>query len=128
MSTATITMQFNCELNDDQFEAIVDSAAIGINYWAKHAEIVDTADEDLSDAIAALAVKSWDEDHLHVIDRQAIENAIVHALNRPELPGFSGDARKDLIKCLINQEPDEIDCDTANQLVQIACFNEVIYG
>lgn len=128
MSTATVTLNFNCELDDEQLETILETAAWGIGYWTKYAEIIDTADEDSPDAAAALILKTWDEDHLHIIDRFAVQNAIIHALNRAELPGFSGAAREDLTKAIINEEPDNIDAETANQLIQIACFNEVLYA
>lgn len=123
MPTATVTLNFTIDLDDDQLEAILDSASQGINYWAEEAEIV--AEEDES---PYLRIRAAGEEAIDYASKENLETAIVKVLERSATPGFGGDARNDLVDCLHNDCIDAIDSDTANQLVQIACYGEVIYG
>lgn len=123
MPTATVTLNFTIELDDDQLEAILDSASQGINYWAEEADIVSEEDES-----PYLQIRAAGEEDIDYASKENLETAIVKVLERSATPGFGGDARNDLINCLQNDCIDAIDPDTANQLVQIACYGEVVYG
>ena len=124
--TLTATVELSCSLTNSQAEEILDSAAIGINYWASEADIVEVSEDDST--ATRLEVTPWGEAKAYSVNKAALENAICHAVSRPNLPGLSGISRADLISCLISKAPEEIEPDTANELIQIACFNEVIYG
>lgn len=123
MPTATVTLNFTIDLDDDQLESILDSSSLGINYWTEEADIVSEEDE-----LPYLRIKAAGEEDIDYVSKENLETAIVKVLERSATPGFSGDARNDLIDCLHNDCIDAIDPDTANQLVQIACYGEVIYG
>lgn len=123
MPTATVTLNFTIKLDDDQLDTILDSASHGISYWAEEADIVSEEDES-----PYLQIRAVGEEDIDYASKEGLENAIVKVLEKSATPGFGGDARNDLIACLHNDCIDEIDSDTANQLVQIACYGEVIYG
>lgn len=124
--TLTATVELSCSLTNSQAEEILDSAAIGINYWVTEADIVEASEGDST--VTRLEVIPYEGAETYSVNKSALENAICHAVNRPSLPGLSGISRADLISCLIAKAPEEIEPDTANELIQIACFNEVIYG
>jgi hypothetical protein len=126
--TLTATVEISCSLTNPQVEQIMDSAAIGIHYWASEAEIIDLSLEGDTTGGCILSVIPQEDTQVYRVDKAALENAIYQAISRPELPGLSGAARGDLLSCLLASEPEEIDPGTANELVQIACFSEVIYG
>lgn len=121
MPTISVTREIDFSINEDSFEEIV-LAASHLAVWQQECQI--EYDED-NDCIIAV-IQSEGESYTLNADR--LERAAAVILINEKNTGFGDSARTDLLQCIENDEPDEIDADTADQLAQVACFGEVVYA
>ena len=102
------------EVDDDYLSAVMETAldaghTHGIGYWA---EVESDIKYDAEVRIVSMTVVDRDSHKRFKLDRAAIKNGVLVALQRGN----------DILKT------DDLDGPTADIIVQCACFNDVLYG
>lgn len=124
MTTATVSIQLEYSINDESFEGILDTAALACN-WAEIE--VQFRDEDGDDLVAHIVNIVEPDKGEYFFGPQVLEVVIKRILEKEVT--VSGIVYTDILSCITGEdELDAIEPDTANVLLQIACYNEVIYG
>lgn len=123
MTTATIVTQLEYSVDDEQFDAIIESAKAVAEIWAE-LSIEETDDEKL---FARVVVEPGSADaEERILFQGEIEQAIKLILEKSVR--VSGLIYDDILSAIIDEEPDLVDAVSADAIIQIACFNEIIYG
>lgn len=122
---ATIQVQFDIA---DQLCADILCTALegGIGYWSSASDIKKSQGEDWQYVSAVLTDCEGDEDWKHVVDYAAIRLGIQRVLD----PGFrvNQSIRAAVLSCALGPDNADYDAETADVIVQAACFNEIVYG
>lgn len=111
------------EITDEHVQNIVDIAGMWMTYWARSAEPSDWED---GDAFVFVEVGDGDEDEVHHLTAEAIRQTWA------EIAAGDHEMRSDVLdqfaEALSENEPDLIDAEAADMLVQIAALGEIRYG
>lgn len=123
MTTVTIVTQLEYSVNDEQFDGIVEAAKMVAQAWAE-LSIEETEDEKL---FARVIVEPGSDDaEEYILFQNQIEQAIKQILEKSVR--VSGLIYDDILSAIIDEEPDLIDAVSADAIIQIACFKEIIYA
>ena len=118
--TTTITYTF--DLNQDDFECIIEMAGYGIGYWASAARIKSSG---CGGFYVGYDVTEDETEKVFKLDRLAVEKAVAELFQKRPLNA----AFMQGIDTLIRQDDaSDVDANSADAIVQWACFGEVIYG
>lgn len=119
-----IVIETTFTLDPELFEDILDIAGYGIGYWVESASIELISDD--SDEII-YRIKEQDGDEF-ILTRNDLEATIFKIVSDPTIE-INRSLRNDLtLLCIGRDEDIDIDTADADQLIQIACFNEIIYA
>jgi hypothetical protein len=121
MASVTVCKELQFSISNEAFDEIAESAA-AIAVWPEDFSI------ELDDDDETVLAKIDQGDDSYVINAQRVEDAAIRVISQACNTGFSADARLDLIECIEDGEIEAIDAETADQLVQVTCFGEVIYA
>ena len=125
MSKIIITKEYEFNLDQESFEYILNTAQLVIHYWSKDSSI-ELVDED-SDIITFVVV---DEDNVkHVILKEHLEKVICDVVSRVSRNNIvNADIYDDIVTCIEDDDIGAIDATTADTLIQLSCFGDIIYG
>lgn len=109
-------VQMDYSLSDCDFSDIVDTAGYAIYYWASKAKFDG----------AIYAITEEDNQEVYFLDRKKVEDAIVKIFNK-EIDCC--DSIWNSCKyAVMEEEYGEIDSLAADAIMQVACFNELVYS
>jgi len=120
MTTATIKV--DCALSNEHFEDIMDTAGLIIGYWAESASI-EFIDEDSEELIYRVKELECTE---YVLTKSDIETSLRDAIEGNAI--VDPDIRDQFIAFCFDKDQGDLDGFAADALIQLACFQEVIYG
>ena len=119
----TYTIQTTLTLDNEMFEDVIDCAGYGIGYWAHTATIdgvlykITWDGEDFEDSSPYATGKKT---LTYSMIGEAIEKLHTHSIE------IRGDLHTQLNEWLMGEE--SMDSDLADVIIQIALFDDVIYG
>lgn len=118
----TATLKFDCNLTTEHFEDIADTAGLIIGYWAESGSI-ELVDEDGDEIIYRVKEIEGDE---YVLTRKDIESTLRDIIERKV--EVSSDIREAVTAFVLDKDQGDLDSFQADAIIQIACFQEVVYG
>lgn len=129
MSTVRMTLTFS--ISDETVADMLDAAGYGMTYWAKSMEI-------LTDPARTIIVVEYDENTLEEVERRTNFAGIREAFVKLATPGqqYVGSTVHGYFAAAVTDrdektgeiEAGHIDSDAGDCLVQVALFDEVVYG
>lgn len=125
MKTFNVEIKMNVKLTQEDVDDIMCAALEGgISYWARKAEVVDEylgewAHEQISRG-GALKLYDAEEDDIYELTLERL----LHGFELWVIGGY------DTYGAVSNEEVNtgDIDADKADQIIQLALFDEIIYG
>ena len=118
-----ITLQLDFNLDNEFFEGILDAAGFAIGYWAESASI-QLIDEDGDEIIYRVSERDGEE---FLITKNAIEITICDIVSG-KFADVNSVLKNDLVLLCLGDDDVDIDAVAADQLIQLACFGEVVYA
>lgn len=118
----TAILKLDCNLTPDHFEDIADTAGFGIGYWAESASI-ELVDEEGDEIIYRIRPVDGGEFVLTRGDIEATLRDIIEG--RVDVSHAIQDA---VTAYVLDKDQGDLDAVQADAIIQIACFQEIIYG
>lgn len=118
----TANLKIDCTLSNEHFEDILDTSGMVIGYWASRASI-ETINEDSDELIYRVKERDGDEFVLTKADIEAALRDIIEG-------NFETSSRlqQELAGFCLDKDQGDLDAESADTLIQFACFQELIYA
>jgi hypothetical protein len=118
----TATLKIDCTLTPEHFEDIADTAGLVIGYWASSGSI-ELVDEDGDEIIYRIKEIDGGE---YVLTRSDVEAALRDIIEGNVEVGAS--IREAVTAFAWDKDQGDLDVSQADAIIQVACFQEVVYG
>ncbi|WP_144721207.1 hypothetical protein [Cellulosimicrobium sp. TH-20] len=124
-TTVEVVTVRHVEITEEHVENIVSTAGYGIAYWAKS---LPSERWHPGDALAFIEVGDGDEDVEHHLDADAIRQTWAEIAAGDHDDKMAAYIRGYFRTALETNEPDDLDSEAVDVLVQIAALGKVVYG
>ena len=116
------TIQFDWLMTATDFADLVDVANFSIHYWAHETMFSEPYLENDPESLYEV----WSEGDKYELNKYKIEESMAKI--------FAGEIdineqiRQHIVQAILQDDLGEIDSVAADCIIQVACFNEIIYG
>ena len=118
----TASLKIDCNLSNEHFEDIIDTAGLVIGYWADFASI-ETVSEDSDELIYRIKEQDGAEFVLTKADIQASLRGIIEGTFET-----SPSLQQELAAFCLDKDQGDLDAESVDTLIQFACFQELVYA
>lgn len=124
-------MQLNIEIKKEISSSFIDgifATAIegGINYWCVSAHTTENEKGEIVSAVFAEDEPQDENKPTFTVTSEGILEALKKLCERTVK--VRSDIHDDVMRAIMEDDAGQIDSDLADTIIQIACFNELVYG